>query len=66
MRNIEKRIARLEAATRVQSDEWPEQEENESIGAYLQRLRRTGITLEEALSEPPEEEETDDGPDEQS
>ena len=66
MRNIEKRIARLEAATRVQSDEWPEQEENESIGAYLLRLRRTGITLEEALSEPPEEEETDDGPDEQS
>jgi hypothetical protein len=66
MRNIEKRIARLEAATRAQSDEWPEQEENESIGAYLQRLRRTGVTLEEALSEPPEEEEADDGPDEQS
>jgi hypothetical protein len=66
MRNIEKRIARLEAATRVQSDEWPEQEENESIGAYLQRLRRTGITLEEALSELPEEEDADDGSDEQS
>ncbi|MDP6279243.1 MAG: hypothetical protein QF787_10165 [Nitrospinota bacterium] len=53
MKNLKKRITRLEAATKVPSGEWLEPEEDETTGAYMLRLLDTGLTFEEILSGPP-------------